>query len=141
MAVEQTIYLDCPIERAFAAFTSPAAILCWWGDDRSYRTREWDSELRSGGRWRARFETAEGKSFRASGEYIAVESPKLLEWTWQADWEDVPKRLRMEFAPERGGTALHATSNSDYNPDMQAEDARGLAEILGWFEQYCRTVA
>jgi|SRR5947209_12141673 len=139
MAVEQSVYLDCAAERAFAAFTSPSDILSWWGDDQSYRTREWDAELRNGGRWRARFETAAGQSFGASGEYLAVDRPKLLEWTWQADWENVPKRLRMEFESAGTGTQLRATSHTNYEPEMQAEDERGLAEILGWLEQYCRS--
>jgi len=139
LTVEQRIYLDCPPPLAFAAFTSPAAVLSWWGDDQTYRTREWESDLRTGGHWRARFETAEGQSFGASGKYLVVESPNLLEWTWQADWENVPKRLRMEFQSSGAGTQLRASSETNYNPEMRAEDERGLAEILGWFEQYCRS--
>jgi uncharacterized protein YndB with AHSA1/START domain len=138
MTVEQSIYLNCPLERAFQAFTSPSAILCWWGDDQNYRTCEWQSELRRGGAWHGRFEAAGGQMFGASGEYMAVDPPRLVEWTWRADWEDVPKRLRMEFEPSGSGTQLHATSDAPYGPAMRAEDERGLAEILGWFERYCR---
>lgn len=74
MAVEQSVYLDCAPERAFAAFTSPTAILSWWDDDKSYRTREWNSDLRPGG---------------ASGEYLVVDPPHAVEWSWRADWDDV----------------------------------------------------
>jgi hypothetical protein len=45
----------------------------------------------------------------------------------------------MEFKPSGSGTQFHATSDAPYDTDMRADDERGLAEIVGWFERYCRS--
>jgi uncharacterized protein YndB with AHSA1/START domain len=140
MTLEQIIYLDCPPDRAFAAFTSADSILSWWGDDQNYRTCEWVSDLRPGGPWRAEFETATGQRFGASGEYLNVEPPTLVEWSWRADWEETPKRLSMEFKASESGTQLRARSEGNFNEQTEAEDRRGLSEILGWFAQHCNSI-
>jgi uncharacterized protein YndB with AHSA1/START domain len=137
MAIRQTIDLGCPPDAAFKAFTDPDAIRCWWGDDESYRVSEWQAELRPGGKWRARFKTASGESFGASGEYLAIDAPRLVEWSWRSDWENTDKRLRMEFQPMGSGTCLRAMSEAEYNEEMEADDRRGLSEILSWFARYC----
>ncbi len=140
MRIEQSVSLNCSPETAFAAFTSADSILSWWGDDQSYRVREWESHMRCGGKWHARFETNAGQSFGVSGEYLDFDPPRLIEWTWRADWEQTPKLLRMEFESDGAGTKLRAISQADYNEQMQAEDMRGLSEIVRWFAQHCNTI-
>jgi uncharacterized protein YndB with AHSA1/START domain len=100
-----------------------------------YRTVEWQADPRPGGQWRAKFSTAGGQSFGASGEYVHVEAPSALDWTWAADWDpDAVKHIAMRFEATASGTLLTITSEGHASEEERIADERGWDEILGWLK-------
>ena len=50
----------------------------WWGEKGLYRVTENHSDLRPGGKW----SSADGKPFSVDGEYLEIDRPRLLVYTW-----------------------------------------------------------
>ena len=49
----------------------------------TYRTTDWDSDLRVGGRWRATGRSKDGQAFSVEGEYLELEPPRKLVQSWK----------------------------------------------------------
>jgi uncharacterized protein YndB with AHSA1/START domain len=75
-----------PYEQVCRALTDPAQVLQWWGQNGVYRCAGWEIDLRPGGKWVTRGVGADGKPFRVAGEYLEVNPPRALEYTWTASW-------------------------------------------------------
>ena len=66
------IDIDAPPERVFQAWIDPQQRLAWWGDDTTYRTDRFESDLRVGGKWFTRRQKgSEGKEFHRLGRIHA----------------------------------------------------------------------
>jgi uncharacterized protein YndB with AHSA1/START domain len=131
----KSLTLNCSPNTAFSAFTEEKEVTRWWGSDAVYRTVEWKADVRPGGQWRAKFSTVNGQSFGASGEYVHVEAPLVLDWTWSADWDpDAVKHIAMRFEAAAPGTLLTITSEGHANEEERIADERGWDEILGWLK-------
>jgi uncharacterized protein YndB with AHSA1/START domain len=131
--IRKFLTLDCSPAAAFSAFTDEKEVTRWWGSDAVYRTVGWKGDPRPGGQWRAKFSTADGQSFGASGEYVQVEAPSVLDWTWAADWDPAAvKHISMRFEAATGGTLMTITSDGNANEEERIADERGWDEILGW---------
>jgi uncharacterized protein YndB with AHSA1/START domain len=72
--------LAFPVERVWRAFTDPAALAAWFWPQRFAPTAA--VELRAGGRWRI---DGPGAGMAVAGEYVTVEPPHLLVFTWAWD--------------------------------------------------------
>ena len=91
----------------FEAITDPAQVLQWWGDEGMYRTARWQGDLRVGGSWRSQGVGADGTAFQVSGEYLELDPPRLLVYTWIASWTgDLKTAVRWELTPQNSGTLL-----------------------------------
>jgi len=78
-----------------------------WKNDAEFRTEHFESDLRVGGKWLVRFRTADGSTTGAKGEYLRIERPTNLSFTWQADWDtDGPTTIELEFQPVKNGTLV-----------------------------------
>src|SRR5437660_491329 len=80
------IFIAAPPERVFPAITDPQQMPKWWGQQGMYRITEWTGDLRPGGKWTSLGVGADGVSFRVEGEYLEVDPPRLLTYTWIASW-------------------------------------------------------
>lgn len=74
-------------ERAFKAWTDPAAIAQWGAPGTSIITHV-EVDLRVGGRFVQHMRAANGFERRVSGTYIEIEAPHKLVYTWR--WELPP---------------------------------------------------
>jgi uncharacterized protein YndB with AHSA1/START domain len=115
VAVE--IYIAVPPQRVFQALTQSNQLLQWWGDDAN-PTDFWEIDARLGGQWRYRTKGCDGTEikgttdFRAEGEILEIDPPRLLVYTWIANWHADPKRktvVRWELTPSGGGTQVKVT--------------------------------
>ncbi len=132
----QRFDIGCSPHEAFDGFNDPRSIVEWWGDPAVYRTKSWTSDLREGGRWRAEFEAPDGTSFGAEGEYLSIDRPANLEWTWKADWEpEVEKTIRMMFKPSSAGTELVIETTGCPSEEAEAADEAAWVGILGWLNR------
>ena len=71
------IEIEAPPERVFDAWTDPRQLAAWWGEEGTYRTRNWRCDVRPGGSWHCEG-TGEGKMqgpFEVDGEYTLIERP------------------------------------------------------------------
>lgn len=103
-----------PVGRVFRAWTDPDEIIKWFGLKKGAVVSA-EIDLRVGGQWC--FVMEDGADSRASlmGEYLGIESEKLLEFSWRhvrehADGrrEETPgSKVTVTFREEGAATRLH----------------------------------
>jgi uncharacterized protein YndB with AHSA1/START domain len=77
--------LDASPERVFAAWTDPDLLRRWWAAQPDWTTPEARTDVRVGGRYRLSMQDADGTVHTVVGEYLEVDPPRRLVYTWQ--WE------------------------------------------------------
>src|ERR1700682_3889695 len=99
-AVVGEVFIAAPPERVFQAITDPTQMPLWWGQQGMYRISEWKADLRPGGKWSSVGVGADGSSFRVDGEYLEIEPPRLLVYTWNPSFGHLRKTtVRCELEP------------------------------------------
>lgn len=123
-------------EKVFRALTDPKELEQWWGSDEVYRTFDWVSDLRPGGErsCQARSPGREELS-TVKGEYVVIQPPKLLEFTWLASWEpgSSPSNVRIELDPVPAGTRVTVVHSGLGKEKKRADGyGDGWGRVLGW---------
>jgi len=136
-AIVSEILIAAPPERVFQALIDPAQVLQWWGEIGIYRCQEFEADLRVGGKWRSAGVGQGGGSFEAKGEYLEIDRPRLLVYSWVASWTgDVKTTVRWELEPKGKGTLVRIRhSGFAAHPDL-AKSYSGWPRMLGWLEAY-----
>lgn len=136
-AVVAEIQIAAPPERVFQALVDPQQVLKWWGQQGVYRSTEFQCDLRPGGKWRTVGVGPDGSSFQASGEYIEIDRPRLLVYSWVASWTgDAKTTVRWELHPSGKGTLvkLRHYGLSAY-PELElGKKYSGWQRMLGWLQ-------
>src|SRR5262249_54857044 len=104
--VRATVEIAASPDTVFRALTDPAELARWWGSPDLYQTHDWKLDLRPGGKWSCQARSAEGTG-EVRGQVLAVEPPRLLEYTWEPSWEQFKQsvvRYTLQAVP--GGTRL-----------------------------------
>jgi uncharacterized protein YndB with AHSA1/START domain len=105
-AVVTEIFVAAPPERVFRALTDSRELVEWWGQKGMFRATHWDVDLRVGGKWRCDAEMR-GNTFWMSGEFLEIDPPKLLVYTWLSSMPgETPSTVRIDLVPESNGTRL-----------------------------------
>jgi uncharacterized protein YndB with AHSA1/START domain len=115
-SVVAEITIAAPPERVFQAITDPKQLMQWFTDG-ACPAKHWELDVRKGGRWRfgtsASPKPLNGVSeFRAGGEILELDPPRLLVYTWHANWHDDPAQatvVRWELATSKDGTVVKVT--------------------------------
>lgn len=135
-AIISDIEIAAPPERVFQALTQADQLARWW------TTAEcpldlWEMDARRGGRWR--FKTKPSATtmiingvneFEATGEILEFDPPRLLVYTWLANWHDDKARrtvVRWELTPAGGGTKVKVTHSGLAQETVARKDYSG-----GW---------
>ncbi len=130
-AVVSEIQIAAPPERVFQALTDAAQLRRWFTNP-SCPVHLWEMDARPGGRYH--YTTEKGtvvvnnvSEFECHGEILEYDPPRLLAYTWIANWHDDKSRrtvVRWDLAPKSGGTqvkvthsglAQEPTARKDYN--------------------------
>jgi uncharacterized protein YndB with AHSA1/START domain len=125
-------------QAVWRAWTDPQALSCWFGpgDGPSLVTAELD--LREGGRFVLAFKTPDGETQRASGEYLQVEPPHRLVFSWA--WKGTPERvsrISIELAPAaQGGTDLRFVHDRFVDEQARANHERGWTLFFVNLDRY-----
>lgn len=115
-AVVSEIFVAAPPKRVFEALIDPKQVMSWWtGED--CQIERFELEPRQGGKWtydtkQSRLNVNGVSKFHCEGEVIEYDPPRLLAYTWIANWHDDPTRrtiVRYELMPEEGGTQIKVT--------------------------------
>lgn len=124
--IERTV--TAPREVVWRAFTDPNALAAWfWPARLSPRVQ---ADAKPGGRFRISGSASRSMSTAVSGEYLTVDEPELLEFTWRWESGDGTARVSVRLTAGDDGTELvveHA--GCDDEEDRQAQ-ARGWRDCL-----------
>lgn len=134
------ISIKAPAERVFAALTDPAARAKWWGLKGRFETKDMESDLRVGGRWVMRGIGMGGGPFTVSGEYRAIEPPRVLAFTWHPSWDAEASETLVRFdLTESDGVTTVRLTHSGFRSEGSRTRHQGWPQILGWLQGYCES--
>ena len=136
--VKAEIEIAAPPERVFRSLTDPTELGMWWGDDVMYRTYDWQVDLRVGGAWSTRARGADGTETTVGGEYLDVDPPRLLVFTWRPSWDSfVETTVRCELTPTASGTRVKVTHTGFTDRATAAEGTgEGWKRVLEWVAEH-----
>ena len=133
------IEIDAPPERVFQAWIDPQQRLAWWGDDMTYRSTKFESDLRVGGKWFTEGKGTEGTDFTVSGEYTRVDPPRTLGFTWNNSWGGVgtpETHVLIELIPTSSGTHVTLTHSGFKSESSRDGHNQGWMRVLNWLGAY-----
>ena len=142
--------IAAPPERVFRALTDPTEVPKWWGAEGVYRTERWESDLLPGGKWKSYIASPEGAEMSdprtpepqtVGGEYITVDPPRMLEFTWSPSWDGFAvSTVRYEIEPTSTGSRLTVIhSGFAGRSEMAAGHGEGWVRVIGWLSTFLRT--
>jgi uncharacterized protein YndB with AHSA1/START domain len=85
LVLDLRFVLDAPRERVFETLTEPAELARWWGPHR-FTMPEIELNLSVGGSYRFTMQPPEGDPFHLAGEFLQIEPPRRLAYTFR--WEE-----------------------------------------------------
>lgn len=136
-AIVSEIHIAAPPERVFQALVNAEQVPQWWGQAGIYRCRKFFADLRVGGKWRSDGVDGEGRDFEVSGEYLEIDPPRLLVYTWVASWTgDVKTIVRWELEPTGQGTLVRIRHSGFATHPELAQAYRGWPRMLGWLQVF-----
>jgi uncharacterized protein YndB with AHSA1/START domain len=134
-----SVDIDAPPDAVWDAITEPAQLASWWGSDDQYRTMNWQVDLRPGGKWSSDSARVDGsQTGHVHGEYVEVERPRRLVYTWKASWDDFAETLIvMELSATASGTHVRVRhSGFAERFTSGAGHAEGWKRVLGWLSSH-----
>ena len=139
--VKAEIDLAAPPERVFRSLTDGNELAAWWGSDGMYRTTEWVIDLRPGGKWSTLAVGVDGSKSTVGGEYLEVDPPRRLVYTWRPSWDDFQETtVRYDLVPTATGTRLLVTHSGFGEHAVRAEGTGdGWKHVLDWLGEFIAT--
>ena len=146
-AVVSEIHIAAPPERVFQALLDPKQVMQWW-TSAECQIESFNIEPRKGGRWT--YDTKQSKlnvggvtKFHCDGEVLEYDPPRLLSYTWVANWHDDKSRrtvVRWELTPKAGGTHVKVTHSGLVQEATARKDYSGgwpgvLAQLKEFVEE------
>jgi uncharacterized protein YndB with AHSA1/START domain len=139
LTIEEEIHIAAPPERVFQALVDPGQLAQWWGQKGMYRSKRWTTDVRPGGKWRSEGtgeRDGQEYQYEVYGEYLQVDPPRLLEFTWSPSWAGPMNTVvRMELTPSGEGTLLRLR-HSGFTSATQVQSHRGWPQVLGWLRGF-----
>lgn len=135
--VRGTADINASPERVFRALTTEE-MAEWWGHEGVYRTHDYEIDLRPGGKWGCKATGGDGSPMSVGGEYITVDPPRLLEYTWKPSWDNFAEsRVRIEITPVGKGSRLSILHTGfEGREPMTKSHSEGWTMVFGWLQEY-----
>jgi uncharacterized protein YndB with AHSA1/START domain len=131
------IIIKARAERIFEALTDPRQRVKWWGVEGRFQVTQMESNLRPGGAWLMRGISMGEKPFVVRGEYRAIDRPRLLEFTWLADWEEDESQSVVRFdLEEKDGVTTVRLTHSGLTSERARENYKGWPWLLALLQAY-----
>ena len=136
LVLELQFVVKSPRERIFSALTESAELARWWGP-RGYTMPEIDVDLRVGGGYRFTMQPPGGDRFHLAGEFLEIEPPRRLVYTFRYEEPDPNDRqtvVALSLEEVGHGTEV-SLSQGEFATEARLELHRG-----GWtdsFEKLC----
>jgi uncharacterized protein YndB with AHSA1/START domain len=126
--------LDARREQIFMLLTDPAKLARWWGP-RGFTTPEIELDLRVGGHYRFTMQPPTGEAFHLSGNFLEVDAPSRLAYTFS--WDE-PHPDDRETVVELTLTAADDTTVVSLRHGEFATDERLALHRGGWTDSFDR---
>ncbi|HET6686995.1 MAG TPA: SRPBCC domain-containing protein [Jiangellaceae bacterium] len=130
--LELTCVLDAPRERIFRTLTEPAELRKWWGPH-GFTTPETELDLTVGGGYRFTMQPPDGDLFHLSGEFLEIDPPSRLVYTFRWEEPDPDDRetvVAMSLQPVGDATKV-SLSQGEF-----ATEARIALHRSGWTDSF-----
>jgi uncharacterized protein YndB with AHSA1/START domain len=147
-AVIGEIEVEAPPEKVFRALTDRGQLMHWWGQSGPCKASLWEFDARVGGKWR--FEAADQtgrlvingiSDFKAHGEILEFDPPRVLAYTWFGNWHQDPSRptkVRWELSSKGKGTLVKVTHSGLAQEAAARKDySGGWPGVLEYLRKYC----
>lgn len=109
LVLELQVVVDSPRERIFSALTESAELARWWGPH-GFTMPEIDLNLRVGGGYRFTMQPPGGDRFHLAGEFLEIEPPRRLAYTFRYEEPDPDDRQTVvELSLEQVGEATQVS--------------------------------
>ncbi len=132
LVLELTCVLRASRERVFTTLTAPAELGRWWGPQ-GFSMPEIDLNLRVGGGFRFTMLPPEGEAFHLSGEFLEIDAPSRLAYTFRWDEPDPDDRetiVRLSLVPVGDATEV-SLWQGEFATEERLELHRG-----GWTDSF-----
>jgi uncharacterized protein YndB with AHSA1/START domain len=138
------IDIAAPPGRVFEALTDPEQLMRWF-TDASCPVKSWQMDARVGGRYsyateKGNFAVNGVSEFECHGEIFEFDPPRLLVYTWIANWHLDPKRktiVRWELTPTASGTRVKVThSGLAQEPEARKDYSGGWPGVVEKLRQF-----
>jgi uncharacterized protein YndB with AHSA1/START domain len=133
-SLHMTRLLPAPRREVFRAMTDADELARWWGPQ-GFRTARVDLDPRPGGTLLIEMLPPDGDAFQLSGEFLQVEPPQRLIYTFRWDPPDPDDRetvVTLSFEERDEGTRIELTQG-----EFTTDERRTLHEG-GWAESFER---
>ena len=137
-SVDVEMVVNATTDRVFDAFTNPIELCTWWGDEEQYHMTRCDLDLRKSGKWEMHGVFHQNdKPFTISGEYINVDRPFNLAFTWIQSWTPgVKTMVDITFMTDLNGTLVKVRHLSDPTEEAADGHRKGWEMVLGWLKAH-----
>ena len=115
---------QAPAKEVFEAWTSVEVLKRWWHAEHDWETPQAEVDLRLGGAVRLVMRNPQdGAEYGGGGEYLTIDAPRRLVFTWRWDDDDESKRqlIEVDFIDHGDSTTVVLThtglpeaDNDDY---------------------------
>ncbi|MFC4498377.1 MULTISPECIES: SRPBCC family protein [Streptomyces] len=125
--------LGAPRAVVFRALTEPRELARWWGPD-GFTIPSVESDPRPGGTYRIAMRPPEGSVFHLAGEFLDVDPPELLRYTFrweEPDPEDRETVVTLSLRDLGGASAEVVLTQGDF-----ATERRRALHEQGWTEGF-----
>ncbi|MGM0930957.1 MAG: SRPBCC family protein [Actinomycetota bacterium] len=135
--------LEAPCERVFRMLTEPAELAKWWGPA-GFSTPEATLDPRPGGSYRLTMQPPDGKPFHLAGEFLEVDPPRRLVYTFR--WEepapdDRETTVTLSLDPRGGHTWIALAHGKFATEERLALHRAGWTDAFGKLAQAVRSGA
>jgi uncharacterized protein YndB with AHSA1/START domain len=134
-SLKLTRLIRADTEKVFDAWTQPQHLNLWSAPEGMDIAAEVD--LRVGGRYRIRMQGAEG-DFNAVGEYLEIDRPKRLRytWSWEEEGNDSYETIvTVEFHDRDGATEVVLVHEQFPDADITGKHTEGWTSCLDRLEK------
>jgi uncharacterized protein YndB with AHSA1/START domain len=103
-----------------------------------YRTTKFETDVRVNGKWMSAGVSDTGETFQVTGEYLEVNPPRVLVYTWMASWTGALRTtVRWELDPSNGGTLVRI-HHSGFASNLEAAKSHGQGwlRVLAWVQAF-----
>jgi len=141
------IEIGAPRERVFQALIDPQQVMRWWTSEQC-QIGSFTMDPRLGGRWTYSTKHSDlsvngVNQFSCDGEVLEYDPPRLLSYTWIANWHERPQQrtvVRWELEPIKNGTRLKVTHSGLADLPVSRKDyADGWPGVLRSLKQFVET--